>query len=135
MFKLGLGVELNKNFSLEAAYTNLGALKSDGVTTGPIAAYKFEIRTAGIEAVAIGKHVLSEDTRIFAKVGVYAWESDLETWATSNGQTATITDSAEGTDITFGAGLEYKAWRFEYQRYSLSDTDVDTFQVSYLFNL
>jgi hypothetical protein len=135
MFKIGAGFGLNDNVAIEAAYTNLGTIDVSGTTTGPSAAFTSEIETTGFEASILGRHAVSEDFHLIGRFGIYAWDTEVDVSASSGGLTASDSSSSDGTDVTFGGGLEYKNFRLEYQRYTLDDQDVNTVQAAYIINL
>jgi hypothetical protein len=135
MFKIGAGFALNENVSIEAAYTNLGTVEFDVLTTGPTASFDTEIETTGFEGSLVGKHEINEDVHLVGRLGLYAWETEFESTGASGSFSATSSGEVDGTDVTFGGGIQFKDWRLEYQRYTLDDQDVDTVQLSYVFNL
>ncbi len=75
---------------------------------------------------------------LFARVGVFAWESDLDIRVISGG-TGSITDRESGTDMLFGVGFEWllnEQWSItgEWERYELNEwLDVPSIGVKYRF--
>ena len=134
MLKLGLGYQINSNLAVEGGFTHLGVLDMSATTTGPTAAMTAELVTYGWELSMVGRYPINEETKLYGRLGAYAWDSKVED-ISGNLKSSVAFNNSDGTDLTFGAGIEYKAWRFEYQRYKIDKEHVDTFQVAYRFNL
>ena len=125
------GYQINRNFSAELGYTNLGELTA----SGPGGSLKVE--TSAWELVGIGAYPLSNQLSVYGKLGLYRAETEL---------TSTIGLSADetATDITYGFGVRYDftpaiGVRGEWQRYgdvgggNIGNGDVDVLSVGLIF--
>jgi OOP family OmpA-OmpF porin len=58
---------------------------------------------------------------LFARVGAINWNADLKA------PSLDIKGSDDGTDLTYGVGVQFRVWslslRGEYERYDVSDAD------------
>lgn len=121
------GYRFNRNFAAELGYINFGEF-----TFGDGGANSVSVEATGFELVAVGMWPLSNEFSVYGKVGLFRWDTD----ATGTGVFAgSASDS--GTDVTFGAGVQYDftkqfGVRGEWQRYS-ADDDVDVFSVGVVF--
>jgi OOP family OmpA-OmpF porin len=56
---------------------------------------------------------------LLARVGVYAWDGNIEVGGLDLGD--------DGTDLTYGIGAQFRVWslslRAEYERFDISDAD------------
>jgi OOP family OmpA-OmpF porin len=109
------GYKFNRNFALEAGYSDFGQAKTSGFIGGVAGSAKSE--TQAFELLAVGFLPLTERFAFYAKGGVYRYESD------GSATGAVIADSNDkGTELTFGVGAEYTfvrafVGRVEWQRY------------------
>ena len=102
------GYEFGPHVGVEAGYEDHGetsfTAESDG--TG----YSWEAGSVGTRfesdgwfAAVVGRLPLSERWTLFARLGLYSWET-TETFTEPSGTTV---DKNSGTDATYGAGVEY----------------------------
>src|SRR5690606_22974368 len=91
-------------------YGNVASLEADTVSLTAVGTLPFTDKFSG-----------------YAKAGMHSW--DAEAWAAGIGRA-----SDDGTDPTYGLGLQYRftdtfALRGEYSRFEMDDVDVDLAQV------
>ncbi|WP_068544716.1 outer membrane beta-barrel protein [Thalassotalea crassostreae] len=152
--KLIGGYNINKNFSIEASYNDLGEVKasyensfSDGIVSW---SYQESLtaEASGITLSILGKLPLSESFNLFAKAGMNFW--DVEgTYKYSERIAIPIdgiderysdsgSDDDDGKDAFFAVGGEYNfskiAVRLEYEMFTLDDTDVDVISIGATYN-
>lgn len=115
-WKIFGGYQFNRNFGVEAGYTDLGEVTGTGTFLGLPASFKAKAK--GFELLGVGTFPINEQFAVYGKAGVFRW--DLDTSATAGGFSEAA--SEKGTDLTFGFGLKYNftknlAARVEWQRY------------------
>jgi OOP family OmpA-OmpF porin len=110
--KLYGGYQFTPNFSLEGGWVGLGKYSSSGS----------ELKlNNGIFLDAVGTFPVAQDFSLLGRVGVYNGKADR----TVNG----VNDSERGTDIKYGAGVQYDlskntAIRGEWERYRVKALDI-----------
>jgi len=156
MFTIGVGVQVNDYFSLEAGYTDLGEASLS--TTSPItgSAYGSTVTIDGTLAADVagyfvgvkGEMDVAEKVSLFAKAGLLTWESDVSFsgTVTVDGTAysgSTSTELSDGTDPYVSLGAAYAVTEtvtlgLQVSRYMLdfdgSDVDVDTLSLGATFN-
>lgn len=121
------GYRFNRNLAAELGYINFGEF-----VFGDGGANSVSVEATGFELVAVGMWPVSNEFSVYGKIGLFRWDTD----ATGTGVFAgSVSDS--GTDLTFGAGVQYDftkqfGVRGEWQRYS-ADDDVDVFSIGVVF--
>lgn len=118
------GYQFNEYFGLEAAWTDFGDVR----LTGGVG--RLEADTLSLAAV--GTLPFTENFSAYAKAGLHSWDADVS--AAEIGRA-----SDDGTDPTYGLGLQYRfsdafALRGEYSRFEMDDVDVDLAQVQVRFD-
>ncbi len=118
------GYQFTPYFGLEAAYTDFGDVDGRGGIG------RFEADT--ISLTAVGTLPFTENFSGYAKAGFHDWDAELGAPVVGR-----VTD--DGTDPTYGLGLQYRfndnfALRGEYSRFELDDVDVDLAQVQVRFD-
>ena len=108
--------------SVEANYLDLGTASDriDGIDV--------ETDVSGVSLAALGFLPIGP-VDLFAKVGAVNWDADV----TARG--FGISGSDSGTDLTYGAGAQFRVWslsiRGEYEIFDVADADtVDMISVS-----
>ena len=97
-FKIYGGSKVNKNFGFEIAYVDMGQAElTDGVTT-----IKYE--ATGFNFSALGIIPVSNNVDIFGKAGLMLWDAEASISAPFN-----VSEDDNGTDITFGVGINFNA--------------------------
>jgi OOP family OmpA-OmpF porin len=86
---------------------------------------KVEVSADGLSLSAIGFLPVGP-VDLFARVGAFDWSGDIRSAELGRG-------SADGTDLTYGLGVQFRVWslslRAEYERYELDDVDADMISV------
>ncbi|MGY0797711.1 outer membrane beta-barrel protein [Lysobacter sp. A286] len=118
------GYQVNRYFGVEAGYADFGKIEPRGV------AGNVEADTAYLTAV--GTLPFTESFSGYAKAGVHVWDAEARI-------PGVIGASDDGTDPTYGLGLQYRftdavALRGEYSRFEMDDIDVDLAQVQLRFD-
>ena len=110
------GYKVNKNFSLEASYIDLGESEDniDPVWTVEIDGFNFS---------AVGIIPANKQVDLFAKVGIYMWDVSIS--ESGFGEFY----SEDGTDLSFGLGVSVNLTEqfglvFEYQKFDVDDEDL-----------
>lgn len=113
-FKIYGGYSLNKHFSIEAAYLNLG--EPDDRIFGT----NIGLEATAFNAAAIGTVPLNEAFSLYGRLGVIFW--DVE----ASSSFATVEDS--GNDLAYGIGAAFNfspmaKLRLEWEAADVDDTD------------
>lgn len=129
-WKISAGYRFNRYVAVEAGYVNLGKISFDGRVGAT--AFSGSARTDGVEFLAVGYIPLAEGFSLFGKLGTFVW--DTRGSAAAGAFVGGGKDN--GTDVTYGLGLQYDfnrnlSARLEWQRYN--NIDVDTFGVAALW--
>ena len=122
-FQVYGGYQLHPNWGFELGYTDFGKAKYGGVAS---------LEADTVSLVAVGTLPFTDKFSGYAKAGVHSWDADA--WAADIGRF-----SDDGTDPTYGLGLQYRftdtfALRGEYSRFEMDDVDVDLAQVQVRFD-
>ena len=126
---VGLGVNINEYFSVEAGYVDLDELDYDGLWLGTPDRGKVE--TDGWEFALVGKLPINQEHNInlLGKVGIFAWDSDeKEVFGGVPGPKV----SEDGEDLMYGFGIQGRVLkgldlRLEWNRYTdVADDDIDS---------
>lgn len=119
-FKLFVGLELLGPLAIEASYRDLGTV-TDG--SGLIRATS---ETDGFDAFLVGRLPIGP-VSLFAKGGLIAWDSKVETSSPEQLGLPNIRIEDDGTDLAWGVGLAVEAWkvsvRGEIERFELDLPD------------
>jgi OOP family OmpA-OmpF porin len=131
-WKIFAGYQVNRNFSVELGYSDLGAVTA---STPSFVLFPFVIPAANVkiestvwELVGIGSLPVAERFSIFGKLGLYRADTDV---GIDFGASGSANQSDSNTDLTFGVGLRYDfarnfGVRAEWQRYmDISAGDFD----------
>ncbi len=142
-WKLFGGYQVNKNFAVEAAYVNLGSLTSNATYATPAGSpYRFNTDGDGYLLSVVGTLPVNETFAVFAKAGVFAW--NLE--ATESTTLASANASADGTDMAYGLGVNWRiskqmGLRAEWDRFqdvgggnNFNKHDVDLYSLGAVFH-
>ena len=118
------GYQFTPYFGLEAAYTDFGEVD----TVGGIGSLEADT----VSLVAVGTLPFTDRFSGYAKAGFHSWDAEVS--APGIGRA-----SDDGTDPTYGLGLQYRftdtfALRGEYSRFEMEDVDVDLAQVQVRFD-
>lgn len=123
-FQVYGGYQFTPYFGLEAAYTDFG----DVDVTGGVG----ELDADAFSLVAVGTIPFTDRFSGYAKAGFNRWDADADVPGIGR-----VSD--DGTDPTYGLGLQYRftdtvALRGEYSRFEMDDVDVDLAQVQVRFD-
>lgn len=124
-YKIFGGYQLNRNFSIEGGYFDLGNFGYTARTT-PAGSVSGDMRVRGLNLDLVGTLPLSERFSVFGRAGVnYARTLDRFS-STGAVQIGNPNPSARGTNYKFGGGLQYAindalSVRGELERYRVKD--------------
>lgn len=118
-FKGILGWRFLDWLAVEANYVDFGS------GSDRILGEKVEVSADGFSLSAVGFLPVGP-VDLFARVGVIDWSGDIRSPEFDRG-------SADGTDLTYGLGAQFRVWslslRAEYERFELDDADADMISV------
>jgi OmpA-OmpF porin, OOP family len=129
------GYKINRNFSVEAGYHQLGEARA----SGPGGNIEFDANA--LELVALGALPLGNQFSLYGKAGFYRGETKV---TGSTLLTGPLSIKETNTDLTYGVGVQYDmsrqlGIRAEWQRYadmgddSIGKTDVDVMSIGVVF--
>jgi len=112
-FKITGGYQINRTFAAEVSY---GSFFDKG-----------GVELTGFELVGVASFPLGNKFSVYGKLGFLMWEAD-----------AGVGGSEDGTDLTFGLGVQYDVTnklglRAGWQRYDIDDTDADLFSIGLIY--
>ena len=100
--------------AVEGNYVDLGSGEDK------VSGDKVEIDVSGVSLSAVGFLPVGP-VDLFARVGAVNWDADVSVAGFDAG------GSADGTDFTYGAGVQFRVWslgiRAEYEVFDISDAD------------
>ena len=122
-FQVYGGYQLHPNWGFELGYTDFGKAEYGDVAS---------LEADTVSLVAVGTLPFTDKFSGYAKAGVHSWDADARAAGVGSA-------SDDGTDPTYGVGLQYRftdsvALRGEYSRFELEDVDVDLAQVQVRFD-
>lgn len=122
-YKLFAGYQFNPHFAVEAGYVDFGEFTASS---------RYEsgaLEVDGFTAALVGKLPIQSGFGVYAKLGMIAWDSDINVQSNLSGSAVNISGSEDGTDPFYGVGLEYVIdhiiMRAELERYDISDSGED----------
>jgi OmpA-OmpF porin, OOP family len=133
------GYKINRNFAVEAGYTDFG--KVNATVTVPAAT--LEVKSNAFDVVGVGAFPINQQFSVYGKLGFYRGEAKASaTLGVFSGS-----QKETNTDLTYGVGVQYNVnpqlgVRGEWQRYSSMggdsiggtfDLDVFALGVTYKF--
>lgn len=128
-FKVFGGYMFNRHFGVEGAYVDLGEVSYSGFFFGsPVTGGKVE--ATGFNVAALGSYPVTEEFSVFGKIGLFIWEAEASD--TTGG--VPFSAKTDGTDISFGLGVNYQftrnlGVRAEWERFKLDEADADLISV------
>ena len=135
-YKVYAGYQFNPNFAVEASYVDFGKFEANAtVVDGEPIGVGADASIDGFGFALVGKLPIQNGFNVYGKLGMVAWDADLDVnLNTLSGDIAT-SDGADGSDPFYGIGAEYEinqlVLRAEYERYDLSEGGED-FEVDFL---
>lgn len=119
------GARVNENLGLEVSYTDFG--KQEGDYYG----YDASVEVTGLGFSMVGYLPLSNEFDLFGKVGLMAWDADVEL--------GPLYGSDDGTDLLFGFGATFHAneqfsLRGAWEFLDLDEGDLDMISINAQFN-
>ena len=138
-WKIFGGYQFNNFFALEGAYVDLGEITTEfQSTTSDLTdllndtADVHQFLADGWVLSAVGMVQPTPNWDLMAKVGLFAWESDVDIKEVASSQKVSLSDS--GTDLMYGVGARFKPWphwggRAEWERYDIDGDWADFFSV------
>ncbi|WP_168198903.1 outer membrane beta-barrel protein [Luteimonas granuli] len=122
-FQVFGGYQFHPNFGVELGYTDFGEVDFD---TAP-----GSLEADTVSLVAVGTLPFTERFSGYAKAGFHSWDAEA--------RSAGLRADDDGTDPTYGLGLQYRftdnvALRGEYSRFEMDDADVDVAQLQVRFD-
>ncbi|HWH47918.1 MAG TPA: outer membrane beta-barrel protein [Burkholderiales bacterium] len=119
------GFKFNPNFGVEASWVDLGEVSA----SGPGGSASVEVDGFGVAAV--GMIPINPQFGVFGKLGAYMWD------ATGGGAASGASD--DGTDIMFGAGVNWNfsshfGLRAEWERFDIDGDDIDFLSIGAQYN-
>jgi len=113
-FKVIGGWRILNWLAVEGNYVDLGT------GNDKIEGAKFETNVDGLSLSALGLWAIGP-VDLYARVGAINWNADVKSSALD------IKASDDGTDLTYGVGVQFRVWslslRAEYERFDISDID------------
>ena len=137
-FKVFGGYQFNRNFALEAAIVDLGDVRYSGRFTDPtlgnVPVTGGRVQNSGLNLSAVGVVPLGRSLVVFGKVGMFLWYSE----ARDNTGGFLFYSEEDGADLSLGLGAsvalgERFSLRAEWERFDMSNSDVDLVSVGFAF--
>lgn len=121
-FKIFGGFRANENVAISLAYVDLGEFEEGDAS----------IETDGFNLSAIGILPLSENFELFAKLGVFRWDSELKISGLGSADD-------DDTGFSFGLGAGYSffdnfALNAEFQRFDLDGDNIDLLSAGLVYS-
>lgn len=133
------GWQFHPNFAVEAAYVDLGEIKTSFGATVPDVpqlladtAAIHPYMASGFTLAGVGSYNFNPNVSVMGKVGLFNWDAEVDITEVNSGQKARVDQS--GTDLMFGLGAKYLVtpqWgvRAEWESYDLDWDRVDFFSL------
>lgn len=140
-FGLRLGYAFNDRFAIEAAYRDLGEAKATGQSNGSgffwcAGAIEATTEATTLDLTFVGNVELGAGWSLFGRAGIARWDAEAE----FRDSCGTLSGDDDGTEVTYGAGLEYRlseatSIRGEWQRYPevFDEYDVDVITAGFQY--
>jgi OmpA-OmpF porin, OOP family len=120
------GLDLSSYFALEASYINFGEAEDDSFFPTWI------VSSEGFNAALVGRLPVTDQISLFAKVGAFAWEAELEEegWGLLDDDEGVDLSVAAGVNIALAQNVELNA---QYMRIDLDVAEVDNLSAGVTF--
>ena len=124
-YKLFGGYQLNRNFSLEGGYFDLGRFNY-AINTTPIGTFTSDTRVRGLNLDLVGILPLTDQFSVFGRVGAAYAQTRANFARTGTLSLVDSPTSRNDTNVKVGLGMQYAftealAVRAELERYRISD--------------
>jgi len=137
-YKVFGGIRPLKSFAVELSYVDLAAAESS-LSYSPLILFaipphdRISLEARAISVSAVG--ILSVGrVDLFGRVGAARWQSDGTAWAPPPNTAIRLQDD-EGTDATYGAGVQLPLRRFalrlEYERLEIAGDSADSLSLGF----
>lgn len=133
-WKVYAGYRLSPTVSVEGAYLHLGeretgATLPNAPTTNTIT---IKSKATGVSVTGVASAPLSDELSLFGKMGAVFWDNEDSITVKDASNTQVLKEAkvaSDGTDLTLGAGAEYKldenwAVRGEYEHFNGLDANM-----------
>lgn len=135
------GYEFTSNLGIEAAYVDLGEVRSEfnalimpadlqSLLADAAAIHPYML--TGFTLAAVGSVDVTPAISVFGKVGMFVWDAEGDVRETQSGELAEIDD--DGTDLMFGVGAKFAinpqiGVRAEWERYNADRNDMNFYSI------
>ncbi len=139
-WKLFAGWQFHPNFAVEAAYVDLGEIKSSYSATAVPDVQQLLDDTAaihpymanGFTLAGVASYNINPKASVMGKVGLFSWDAEADITEINTGANSKV--DQDGTDLMFGLGAKYMVtpqWgiRAEWESYDLDWDRVDFFSL------
>jgi opacity protein-like surface antigen len=145
--KAFIGYQIGKSVAVELAYVNFGEydMSASGAITGFPATGNSETKIKGYNLSLLANFPVNEKFSFLARAGVFRWDYKTSATVSAMGLTEGDSESATGTDLASGLGVQYDfsntlGVRAEWQRFMdvgnpdiTGKTDIDLTSLSFVF--
>ena len=138
-WKVYAGYRLSPTVSVEGAYLHLGERETGATLPGATATTNInpnpvtiKSKATGVSVTGVASAPLSDELSIFGKMGAVFWDNEDSITVKNASNTQVLKEAkvtSDGTDLTLGAGAEYKldenwAVRGEYEHFNGLDANM-----------
>jgi OOP family OmpA-OmpF porin len=121
-WKLYAGYRALRYFAVEGTYVDLGKTSFDTQTLGPPSQLHGNVRADALSLDGMGLLPIGERFMVFARAGLFRWDSDAKLPAVVNGQATLVPEDGDGANLKLGVGgnlhlSRHFSLRFDYERY------------------
>lgn len=136
------GSRFSPNFALEGFYVDFGSVSASATgpsTSGGTLTLTLSADASAFGLAAVGLFPIGGTFDFIAKAGLARWSADTTASAVDTAAgSGSASESDDGVDPMFGIGLQWNGGavsiRGEFERFDVSDTDVDLLSVSAIFS-
>lgn len=137
--KVFAGNQFNQNGAIEFGYIDLG--KGSISVSGPGVGGTATWEATGFNLGLVGTLPVNQAFGVLGRIGIFAWNLDFNV----NGLGGSASESASGTDLTYGVGMKYDfnkttGMRFEWEKFkdvgdqnTTGQGDIDLLSLSLVF--
>ena len=146
-WKIFIGNQFNKNAAVEFGYVDLGKItfSASGNVLGTPVSLSGDGKAKGLNLALVGSLPVTNEFAVLGRIGLFRWDADLSVSGNIGGFSGAGSDSASGTDLTFGVGAQYDftksaGVRVEWERFkdvgddsTTGQSDIDLLSLSLIF--